>query len=114
VSTSKAGTALAVLQTNAGMRVGMSEIAGALGYPDDPDGRNRASMLVATAVNRAGKSSPWRHVTRVGKGLYVYDDTPPPPPPEPWSEVAAEGDTFVLRSPDGRLYIARPLTEETS
>lgn len=108
---SKRATALQYLQDRKGQAVPLGALVVVLGYDADTEGRNQASMLVGTAANRAGRNSNWRHVKNVGRGLWMYDDTEVPEAGQ-WDEVTHEETTFVLRSPQGRLYLARPLNRE--
>lgn len=76
--------------------------------PQYTDSSIRSTM--ARKRNDKKRVRGWEHVRRVGKDRYLYDESYTSWGPDgTWSVVQSEGGVFLLRGPDSKLYVARPL-----
>jgi hypothetical protein len=107
----------------------VGEIAVWCGMTDDPrdkDARNLISVLISTNLRKG--TGGWDSVKRVSTATYAYTNGHAPTmPPQAtledvaiygdeaehatgeWVEVGRDGDTVVLRNPEGRIFVAKPL-----
>jgi hypothetical protein len=91
----------------AGRPMSPSQMAKAAGLSKDESGPARMALGVAiTRGNTYGGALV--HVRQVGHGLYTYDESLPESKPV-WEELAKDGETYVLRGPDG-IYVAKKLS----
>lgn len=71
---------------------------------------NLAAQSLASAVRHPAEGSPWRQVQRLSRGTWIYRSEPVTKAAG-WDPLGDDGpDMTVLRGPDGRLWVARPLT----
>lgn len=102
---------LHILRQSPGTQHKVSELADATGLP----ARTVGTALANYSRRRAeGRRSEWRHVRRVSHGWYVYDPEPTTgssnDDTDTWQVLGRDEQVVVLRSPEGTLYAARPIT----
>lgn len=110
-----AARALEVLTSSPGTPFSVAEIAARLGVPSGADARRPVAITVGNSAARSGRTSPWRQVRRVKRGVYVYDPQHADEQPEHtcvWSELGRDEHVVVLRGPDGVLYAATPISTQ--
>lgn len=120
---------LGVLRREPGRAFKVAELARMTGLP----GRQVGTAVANYSRRRSATKgrSEWRHVRRVAHGLYTYDPSPASVASEGaaakrrtdggrvddrvgWEMVGRDEEVVVLRSPDGALYAARPLSSAWS
>lgn len=88
----------------AGRPVSMEELVEAFNVK--PSSIQTAAQRVSGRVSKAINSGA--PITRVGMGVYQFTGAS-----DAWKEVARDGATVILRHVDGKLYVARPITDST-
>ncbi|GAB2734306.1 hypothetical protein [Nocardioides pakistanensis] len=123
-----ADRALRALMSADGAAMDVGDVAVWCGMTDDPrdrDARNLISVLISTNIRKGGGG--WDSVKRVSTAKYayvangsnghqvadidavaVYEDESANATGE-WVEVGRDADTVVLRNPEGRMFVAKPL-----
>lgn len=107
-STSRASRILAYLQAQPNVPIATREIAEALDL--------EVAHVTGAIANKLGRgkmarTDEWRHVAHAHHGAWVYRTEAPPMPSRSgdWVPVGEQPDAVVLRGPDGKLWVARPL-----
>lgn len=102
---SRAAQLLAALKQRPDTVVGIGALEAATGIPS-----KFITVALKTPAEKAKPGTEWEHVRQAGRGLWVYDSTPKPNGAGTWTEMAPASDGgFVLRGPDGAVYLARRL-----
>jgi hypothetical protein len=89
-------------QLTPGQEYSYHELIGLFGEPYNRQTQTRVSLAIRR-LERYG-------LRRLGPSHYLWDpNSKPQAAASHWETVGTEGTLVVLRSPDGKLYLARPL-----
>lgn len=72
----------------------------------------RVATSIRNCIHRMARDSAWAHVERTSRGVYIYrTEKVHTTPSRHWSVIGEDSGAYVLKSPEERLYLARPLVE---
>ena len=73
----------------------------------------RVATSIRNCIHRMARDSAWSHVERTSRGVYVYRTEPvhTAPTKSKWVVIGEDAGNYVLKSPEEKLYLARPLVE---
>jgi hypothetical protein len=102
---SRAGRLLALLKSTPDEAWETAALADALGLQS-----NQVAQALIGATRGCAENSPWQHVQRQSRGVWIYRSSSIVQPLG-WEPLGEDGPTLVvLRGPDGRLWVAKPLS----